>query len=441
MIVLKNATVVHLHPAEAVAGVDVVIDGPEIHAVGRGAAEAVAPERVIDLAGRIVMPGLVCGHDHFYSGLSRGIMARIAPSTDFVSTLRNLWWRLDRAIDPDILRASAMACALEAVKAGCTAVIDHHASPSCIDGSLSVIKECFETVGLRGILCYETTDRNGPDGARQGIEENRRFARLAAEEKKAKAAQHLVEAMIGAHAPFTLSDGTLDGLSSAVAESGRGFHVHVAEDGFDPSYAHHAHGKDPLRRLDDAGLVNEAALIAHGLYLTPADREILNARGAVLAHNARSNMNNHVGYNAELPHVKNVVLGTDGIGSDMLQEVKFAYFRHRDAGGPLGPGAFARFLQSGNEILHRAFTAGFGRVEKGYRADLVILDYDSPTPLARENVAGHALFGMGSRDIDTVIVNGRIVMESRSFRWDTAAVYAEARAAAKTLWQKMDKLS
>ena len=144
-------------------------------------------------------------------------------------------------------------------------------------------------------------------------------------------------------------------------------------------------------------------------------------------------MNNNVGYNSALPQVKNVVLGTDGIGSDMLLEAKFAYFRHRDSGGPLGPGAFMRFLQAANEVLHRSFGESFGRVEKGYKADLVVLDYDSPTPLARENVAGHALFGMGSRDVNTVIVNGKIVMENRTFPWDTAPVYAEAQKAAGAL--------
>jgi len=440
MILLKNATVVHLHPGEVIPGVDIAIDGTEIQAVGRAAGEGQKPSRTIDLAGRLVMPGLVCGHDHFYSGLSRGIMATIAPCRDFVSTLQNLWWRLDRAIDADILRLSGLVCSLEAIKAGCTAVIDHHASPSFIGGSLSTLKESFEKAGLRGILCYETTDRNGRDGARQGAEENRRFAVLVEEEKKSRGKQRLIEAMIGGHAPFTLADEDLTALADVVRGTGRGFHVHVAEDTFDGSHSHRVYGKDALKRLDDFGLLSESSIIGHGLYLTENDRNILNARGACLAHNSRSNMNNGVGYNGALPHVKNVVLGTDGIGSDMLLEAKFAYFRHRDAGGPLGPGAFMRFLQSGNEILRRYFGEAFGRVEKGCKADLVILDYDSPTPLARENVAGHALFGMGSRDVNTVIVNGRIVMENRTFPWDTAPVYAEAQAAAKSLWKRMDNL-
>jgi putative selenium metabolism protein SsnA len=440
MIVLKNATVVHLHPAEVTRGVDIVIDGTEVHAVGRAAGDGIRAERTIDLAGRIVMPGLVCSHDHFYSGLARGILARIAPGTDFVSTLQNLWWRLDRALDPESLGASGMVCALEAVKAGCTAVVDHHASPSCIDGSLGTLKACFEKVGLRGILCYETTDRNGAEGMRRGVAENERFARLVEEERKSRGKQRLVESMIGGHAPFTLGDESLALLGDAAARTKRGFHVHVAEDGFDPSFSHRAYGKDPLRRLDDFGLVTDRSLVAHGVHLPPEDRELLNARGAFLAHNCRSNMNNHVGYNTELPHVKNVALGTDGIGSDMLAEARFAYFRHRDAGGPLAPGAFMRFLQAGNEILHRSFGESFGRVEKGYKADLLIMEYDSPTPLVRENVAGHAIFGMGSRDAHSVMVNGRFVMEARTFNLDAAAVYDKAQDAAKALWEKMDRL-
>jgi putative selenium metabolism protein SsnA len=437
---LKNATVVHLHPAEVISGVDIVIEGTRIQSVGRAAGEALKPARTINLGGRLVMPGLVCGHDHFYSGLSRGILAKIAPCPDFVSTLQNLWWKLDRALVRETVALSAQVCALEALKAGCSAVIDHHASPSFIEGSLSTMKEGFEKAGLRGILCYETTDRNGRDGARKGVEENTRFARLVQEEKTARGEQRLVEAMIGGHAPFTLSDEDLKALGDAASATGRGFHVHAAEDAFDSSHSHRTYGKDPLARLDGFGLLTDASLIAHGLYLTAADRDLLNAREAFLAHNSRSNMNNGVGYNSALPLLKNVVLGTDGIGSDMLLEAKFAYFRHRDAGGPLGPGAFMRFLQSGNEILRKYFGEQFGRVEKGYKADLVVLDYDSPTPLVRENVAGHVLFGMGSRDVNMVIVNGKIVMENRTFPWDTAPVYAEAQAAARSLWQRMDRL-
>jgi putative selenium metabolism protein SsnA len=440
MIALRNATLVNLHPAEVESGMDVVIDGTEIVATGRGAAVGVHAGSTIDCAGRVVMPGLVCGHSHFYSALARGILAKIAPTDDFVSILTNLWWRLDRAIDGEILRASAMVSALDAVKAGCTAVIDHHASPSFITGSLDVLKGCLEEMGVRGVLCYETTDRNGLPGMEEGIAENARLARIVEDEKGGKGKDRLVEAMIGGHAPFTLPDQGLRALGDLVRESGRGFHVHVAEDAFDSSFSHRYHGRDPLERLDEFGLLTDGSLVAHGVHLGERDREILNRRDAFLAHNPRSNMNNAVGYNAGLAGVKRVTLGTDGIGCDMLEELKFAYFKHRDSGGPLSASDFTRMLAGGNELLGRCFGESFGKARKGFKADLVVLDYDPPTPLESVNAAGHAVFGMSAGQVDTVIINGKIVMENRRFSWDTAAVYREAREAARTLWRRMDEI-
>jgi putative selenium metabolism protein SsnA len=442
MMLLKNATVVRLHPAQLEEGVDIAIEGSTIAAVGRDAAgtRRTPAERTVDLRGRIVMPGLVCGHTHFYSALARGVLAHVAPSTDFVSTLQNLWWRLDRAIDREILEASAMAAAVEAIQSGCTCVIDHHASPSFIEGSLDVIAACLQKVGLRGILCYETTDRGGPDGAAAGVEENRRFAAKVESLRRAGAGARLVEAMIGAHAPFTLGDETLDRLAAAMRATGRPFHVHVCEDPYDASHSHHVHGLDPLARLAAHGLLSDRALIAHGVHLSAADRDILAASGAFLAHNARSNMNNHVGYQHALPALANVALGTDGIGSDMIEECRAAYFKHRDAGGPLGPLDFARFLQGGNEVVQGCFGGTFGAVERGAAADLVVLDYRPPTPLVAENVAGHLVFGMRSADVDSVIVNGSFVLEGCRFTFDTEPILRQAREAARKLWRNMDAL-
>jgi putative selenium metabolism protein SsnA len=441
MILLKNATLVHLDPPEIREGVDVTVEGSRIASVGPMAAEKTGgrAEHTIDLAGRILMPGLVCGHNHFYSGLARGILARIEPSTDFVSTLSNLWWKLDRALDRETLSAGALICCVEAIRAGCTAVVDHHASPSFIQGSLEALRRCFEQAGLRGVLCYETTDRNGARGMEEGIEENLGFAR-AVEARRKAGQKPLVEAMIGGHAPFTLPDAALEALGRAAAETGRGFHVHVSEDGFDPSFSHRVHGKDPLARLDAHGLLSGRTVIAHGVHLTDAERELLERRRCFLAHNARSNMNNHVGYAAALPRHGNVVLGTDGIGSDMLEETKMAYFKHRDAGGPLWPADFLRMLQNGNTLLAGCFGERFGRIEPGAKADLAILDYQSPTPLVAANLGGHAVFGMAGRDVQTVIVDGRIVMEDRRFPWDTAGAFRAAREAAKKLWDAMDRL-
>ncbi|QDR82195.1 putative aminohydrolase SsnA [Sporomusa termitida] len=441
MLVLKNATVVEFYPASIRPGVDIVVDGSKIIAAGAGAAAGIEADRVLDLRGKIVMPGIVCSHNHFYSGLARGITARIAPSPDFISVLKNLWWRLDLAIDEEILYYSGLVCSLEAIRCGTTAVIDHHASPAFIKGSLKTLKQAFEETGLRGIACYETTDRNaGRREVEAGVQENVDFAELCEADKAAAGGNHLVEAMIGGHAPVTMPDAALELMRDAVQATGRGIHVHVAEDRYDVSHSHHLYGQDVIVRLQEFGLINDKALLVHGIYLSDRDIAIINDADAFLAHNARSNMNNAVGYSPKLPLYNNLVLGTDGMGSNMWEEMRFAYFKHKDAGGPLWPDSYLKFLYNGNEILKRYFAADFGRVAPGCKADLAVLDYQAPTPLVPGNIGGHIAFGLDSRDVTDVIINGKIVLENRQFPFAVRPVYEQARKAAQRLWDNMDKL-
>jgi len=329
---------------------------------------------------------------------------------------------------------------LEAIKAGNSAVIDHHASPSFIKGSLRVLKECYEKVGLRGILCYETTDRNGKQGMLDGVEENIAFAESVDRDKNS-GAKYLVEAAIGGHAPFTLGDEALEMLADAVKSTGRGFHVHVAEDRYDASYSHHVYGQDILSRLERFDLLNDKALLAHCVHLEEPDIDLLNSYDAFVLHNARSNMNNSIGYADKLPLFKNVALGTDGIGSNMFEELKAAYFKHKDTGGAYWPGDFLGFLQNGNVILERYFGRKFGRIEAGYAADLTIYDYDAPTPFAPENIGGHFVFGMSARDVDSVMIDGEFVYEQRRFPFDVREIYAKAATEAARLWKVMDGLA
>ena len=440
MLILKNATVVQFQPAAVHHGWDIVINGTDIIATGPGISASYTG-RIMDMSGAVVMPGIVCSHNHFYSGLARGIMANIKPSPDFVSVLANLWWRLDRAIDEEILYYSGMVCSLEAIKCGTTAVIDHHASPAFIAGSLKVLKDTFTTTGLRAITCYETTDRNGGmTEVEAGVRENIEFAKLCEKDKTIGGSSYLVEAMIGGHAPVTLPDEALRLMGDAVRQTGRGAHIHVAEDRYDVSFSHHKYGKDIIERLAGFGLVTDKALFAHGVYLSDHDIHLINAHDAWLVHNARSNMNNNVGYNYKIPQYQNFALGTDGMGSDMWEEFKFAYFKHKDSAGPLWPDSFLQYLYNGNTILERYFDASFGQIAAGYKADLTILDYNSPTPLLAGNIGGHIAFGMDSRDVKTVIINGNIVLENGQFPFDVKPIYEKARKAAARLWENMDKL-
>jgi len=442
MLILKNLTALQFEPATLLGDVQIAIDGTRILEVGAVLIAKYPQAQVLDLKGKLVMPGIVCAHNHFYSGLARGIMANIKPCPDFISTLKNLWWRLDRALDEESLYYSGLICSLEAIKSGCTAVIDHHASPNFIAGSLATLRKGFLKAGLRGMTCFETTDRNGDEKElRAGVDENLAFARLIDAAKAKGEEPYLMEAHLGAHAPFTVSDAGLEMLGDAVKSSGRGLHIHVAEDRYDVSHSHDRYSQDPIERLAVHGLIDGKTLIGHGLYLSDADIAILNDRDAFLVHNARSNMNNNVGYNHKLSAIRNLALGTDGIGADMFEEMKFAYFKHRDAGGSLWPDSFTRFLWNGNTLLERNFGAKFGRIEAGYQADFTICSYDSPTPLAAQNVGGHLAFGMGAGSVDSVMVNGQMVYQERTFPFDVEPIYAQARKVAAQLWQRIDALA
>jgi putative selenium metabolism protein SsnA len=402
------------------------------------------------VAGRYLSPGLVCGHTHLYSTLARGMMVDIEPSKDFAQQLVHLWWRLDRAIDLPILEASGLAGLADAAMCGVTTVVDHHAGPEAIDGSLSVLKDAYNAIGLRGIVCYETSDRNGMKGARAGVAENVRFAREVDAEREAWAAgrpgtrRPLVDGAIGGHAGFTLGAESLEALGDAVRATGRGAHIHAGEDKYDAVDSRYRYGEDLAARLDRAGLLGPKSIVGHGVWLTESEVGLIAARDAFVAHNARSNMNNAVGYNALLHKHRNVILGTDGMSADMLEEFRFACFRHRESGGPWWPGEFLSCLDRGNRLLERYFTGpaepkAFGRIEAGAAADLVLWDYDPPTPLEGGNVAGHIAFGLPSRAASWVMVDGRFVVEAGKPRFDMEGIMAKAREQAARLWKRMEE--
>lgn len=443
-IIIRNATLMETEPPFRITeNADVVITGSLIEKAGKGAAEGIAAAKVIDGTGRIVIPGNVCAHHHYYSGLSRGMLISAGAQTDFIQVLKEWWWRLDRALDEEACYYSSLICSLEAIRQGTTGVVDHHASPSFIKGSLSVIAKGMEDAGIHGVTCYEVTDRNGGmDEIERGVEENIRFANEI-DERLEKDEEPLTEAMIGGHAPFTIPDEGLALMAEAVRRTGRGMHLHVAEDKYDSVWSHHFHGDDIMRRLDRYGLLGVNTLLVHGVALSRSEVDLLNERGCFLAHNGRSNMNNHVGYFPYLPDVRKAVIGTDGCGGNMFEELKIAFFKHKDAGGPWWPADFLAALSRGSSLMESAFRgrARFGRIESGYKADLAILDYRPPTPLKAKNAASHFVWGMCAADVESTIVNGRLLYENRHFTMlDADRIFMEARRVAERVWNRADKI-
>lgn len=266
----------------------------------------------------------MCAHNHFYSALARGMPAPPTTPTDFSEILELVWWRLDRALDLDIIEWSAKLAALTALESGCTAVIDHHESPNAIEGSLSVIADACAEVGLRVNCTYGITDRHGPEGAAAGLAENDRFLSEGG------------IGMVGLHAAFTCSDDTIAAAAELAESHGVGVHVHVAE------------GKvDDWERL--VGHTNDQWLLIHGVHL-PDDHGL----AGTIVHNPRSNMNNGVGYSRPWRFDQPVALGTDGIGSDMLDEFRVAFVKSREVDVTLGPDLAWSWLETGWQLFPQA---------------------------------------------------------------------------------------
>jgi putative selenium metabolism protein SsnA len=430
-VLLKGATLATLDPP-GVDGGDLRVAGDAI--VERGRSLLAGPgEAVVDLGGALVLPGLVNAHTHLYSALARGMPGPAAAPRHFVEILEAVWWRLDRALDQESVYLSGLVGGIEAALSGTTLLVDHHSSPSFIRGSLETLQRALEEVGLRAVLCYEVTDRNGLEGRDRGVEENLAFLRSGV--------TPLTRGMVGAHASFTLSDGSLERLAGALRESGAALHIHVAEDRADVEDCQRRHGVAIPERLDRHGLLAPGTLLAHCVHLTREQIQAVHAGGAWVSHNPRSNMNNAVGY-APTDALGRAALGTDGIDQDMLAEARAAYLKMRDVGRADALEATLRLLAGGHRLAAERFGRPFGRLDAGAPADLVVLDYATPTPLHTGNLAGHLLFGVDRSHVRSVMVAGRwIVKDRRLTAVDARAVLARARTAAEALWDRMARLS
>jgi len=430
-LILANGTLVTSLDPPRVVRADILIEGDRIATVGpvpTGGAER------RDCTGCLVIPGNVCAHTHVYSALARGMPYALDAPRNFVEILQRIWWRLDRALDEETVRASALVGGMEALLSGTTTLIDHHASPNAIDGSLDVIAEAFGQLGIRSVLAYEVTDRDGPERATSGIEENRRFlARVGT------GAVPLARGMVGAHASFTLSDETLAACVEVARDAAAGIHIHVAEDAADERHAVSRHGLRVVPRLARAGALTDRALLAHGVHLDGAEADAIRAAGATVAHNPRSNMNNAVG-RAPLGLLgERVALGTDGIGADMFEESRAGFFRLHEDGAGVGPDWPLARLAEGARLAGRLFAEpSLGRIEPGAPADLAVLDYAAPTPVSADSLGGHWVFGLSARAVRDVVVAGRVVVADRRLALvDGDRLAADARGQAERLWRHL----
>ena len=429
-LILANSTLAALSP-RTVQRAHLSISNGRIDAV---LAELPAGDHeIIDCAGRVIMPGNVCAHTHLYSVLARGMPGPRQTPHNFLEILEYIWWRLDRALDEPAIRYSALVGALDAARAGTTTLIDHHASPNYIDGSLDVLAGGIDEVGVRAVVCYEVTDRGGKQKRETGLRENERFLRSNRRER--------IKGVVGAHASFTLEDETLGSLAELARDFETGVHIHVAEDQWDEVDAQRRCGKRTADRLAAAGVLNAQSIAAHGVHLEPDELHLIEQRQTWLVHNCRSNLNNSVGRAPVLHFGHRAALGTDGIDQDMFAESRTAYFRAREDDLNVYAEQFADLLARGGELTSEFFDLRVGTLEAGSAADLMILKYDSPTPLAADNLAWHWMFAMAPHMVESVMVHGSwVVWKGEPCRVDEERIRAEARTRAARLWERMEAL-
>lgn len=374
----------------------------------------------IDCTGKYVTKSFAVGHHHVYSALARGMPAPVKSPQNFREILQYIWWNLDKSLDKEMIEASALATAMACAKAGVTFAIDHHASPNCIEGSLKIIAKAFEKVGVGHLLCYEITDRDGMQKAGEGLAENER---------------HLEnnQALVGVHASFTVSDETLAKAASLSEKYNTGVHMHLAEDLYDQEHCLKHHGKSVTERLRDFGLLNSAkTILVHGLHLSEAERKIICESNAWIAQNMESNLKNKVGFfNGMGLDPERIMLGTDGMHSDMLQSAKAAFFAGQKSDNINYASAYQRFRNVHRYLSSNGFT-GDGE------NNLVVLDYDSPTPFNQENFLGHFIFGLRSNHVQHVISNGKLIVKDRTLQnIDEQEALRFAREQAEKLWKKL----
>ena len=429
-LLLDGGTVVTSLDPVVVTTADVLVRDGRV--ADLGAIDAPDAER-IDCSGCLVIPGNVCAHHHLYSALARGMPYRLEPPDNFVQVLQRVWWRLDRALDEDAVWLSAWSGGADALLAGTTTIVDHHASPNAIAGSLDRIAEALGELGARSVLCYEVTDRDGPERSTAGIEENLRFC---------KGGFPLALGMVGAHASFTLSDETLAGCVEVARDADAGIHIHVAEDVADERDSISRFDQRVVERLAEAGALGPRSLLAHCVHVDEREIELIRQTGTWVAHNARSNMNNRVGRAPVGDLGERVALGTDGIDGDLFAESRTAFWRAREADPSVGPSWILKRMAASARLAAGVYEEPLlGTLQPSAPADLVVLAYDPPTPVTAENLAGHWAFGLSARHVRDVVVNGEVVVRERRLAKDSEAeVRARCRVAAEQLWRRMDAL-
>jgi putative selenium metabolism protein SsnA len=419
----------------------VVIEGNKIIAVDttENILAKYKEEDIIDVDGKVIMPGFINTHHHIYSAFARGMASSGKPNENFLEILENLWWKIDKKLSLEDLKYSAYTTYIDCIKKGVTTVFDHNASPFAITGSLDSIADAAKDLGLRTCLCYEVSDRDGEKIAQEGIDENINFIKKYNTDE-----QNMIKGMFGLHASFTLSDETLRKCDEELKGLNAGYHVHVAEGIDDLEQCLEKYGKRVVERLRDMNILGDKTIAVHCIHVTDDELNILRDTNTMVVHNPESNMGNAVGCQPFLElHQKGITigLGTDGYTSDMTESMKVANIIHKHvkqnpsvAWGEVPVSMF----ENNRKIAQKYFSGDLGILRAGALADVIVVDYDPLTPMNENNINSHILFGFTGKDVVTTIIDGKVIMQDRKLVGiNEKEIFKTSREVAKKLWDRM----
>ena len=419
----------------------IAVDGTIICKVG--GSEEIRKEypdaEYIDAKGGLIMPAFINVHEHIYSSFARGLSIRGYDPKGFLDILDGQWWTIDRNLTLGDTYLSAMATYIDSIRNGVTTVFDHHASFGAIRGSLFEIEKAAKETGVRSCLCYEVSDRDGMDKARESVLENAEFIRHALKDDTG-----MIAGMMGMHAQFTISDETMEFAAQNKPDE-VGYHIHVAEGIEDLHHCLKHYGKRIVDRLMDHGVLGDKTLLGHCIYINPHEMDLIKETDTMVVHNPESNMGNACGCPPTMELVHRGILtglGTDGYTHDMMESYKVANVLHKhhlcdpNAAWSEVP---QMLFENNARIAGRYFRQELGVLKAGAAADAIIVDYDPLTPMNAGNVNGHLLFGVTGRDVVTTVANGKVLMKDRKLtQIDEEKVMADCRQAAKELADRIN---
>ncbi|MGM0607275.1 MAG: amidohydrolase family protein [Candidatus Muiribacteriota bacterium] len=387
----------------------------------------------IDLKGRVAFHGFINFHHHIYSQLAKG-MPVSGSFSNFLNILENMWWKMDKVLFKEAVAVSADIAAYESIKNGVTTVFDHHASFDFLSNSLETVGKTLEERGIKNVLCFECSDRNGEEVFKKSVEENINYSKNVKDNPNR-------EAMFGLHAPFTLSDKSMKYIKEKTHKN-TPWHFHLAEDILDVSYSEKNFNKDIINRLLSYDLINNKTILAHCNHLKEEHFEKINSLSPAIAHNPESNMNNGVGVLnfsriSSFNKIK-FLPGTDGMSANILKSIKSAFllYRHINSSAEIGFDLLQRMILNSKDFGERFFK-GLWSFNEGQKINLTVFDYTPYTPINEENFLGHFAYAITENPVYFSACEKILLKEGKVQNYNKSKIFRESSEIARKLWERL----